>query len=317
MGRFIGQLVRGLFICVCAGPVAAIAAGSCDDSGAEALALLEQMSRSGMAVGHQGMATLRRGGDIRVLKIHRSSDAGTVTDTLTLLTGEGSQMVQAEHSRDCTRPGHSLLRLPQGDETECGVAAYYRLSMEPGERVAGRATQRVTVRPRDMYRYGHVLELDTQTAQLLRATTLTRDGRPLEQFQYASLVLSPGGGTDDDDSAVATYRHPACNSGRDASGQSAPASARWEPEWLPAGFVATQDNVDGSRQTYTDGMASFSIFLEPMATDMQPGEGAIREGSTIAYTRGMRLAGSQVLITVVGEVPLNTARMVADSVALR
>ncbi len=317
MGRFIGQLVRRLSICVCAGPVAAFAAGSCGDSSADALALLERMSRSGMAVDHRGMATLQRGGDIRVLKIRRGSDAGKVTDTLTLLTGQSTQMVQAEHLGDCTHPGHSLLRLQQGDESECGVAAYYRLSMEPGDRVAGRATQRITVRPRDMYRYGHVLELDTKTAQLLRTTTLTRDGRPLEEFQYASLTLNPGAGTDGDDSAVATYRQPACNAGRDASGQSAPAPARWQPEWLPAGFVATQDNVIGSRQTYTDGMTSFSIFLEPMATDMQPGEGAVREGSTIAYTRGMRLAGSQVLITVVGEVPLNTARIVADSVAVR
>jgi sigma-E factor negative regulatory protein RseB len=61
-------------------------------------------------------------------------------------------------------------------------------------------------------------------------------------------------------------------------------------------------------------MASFSIFVEPAADGLPPGEGAVREGSTLAYTRGMQLGGSDVLITVVGEVPVNTARIVADSV---
>ena len=38
------------------------------------------------------------------------------------------------------------------------------------------------------------------------------------------------------------------------------------------------------------------------------------QGSTTSYTRGMRLGNQPVLITVIGEVPVNTARMVADSV---
>jgi sigma-E factor negative regulatory protein RseB len=40
----------------------------------------------------------------------------------------------------------------------------------------------------------------------------------------------------------------------------------------------------------------------------------VRSGSTTSYSRGMALSGEPVLVTVVGEVPVNTARMVADSV---
>ena len=40
----------------------------------------------------------------------------------------------------------------------------------------------------------------------------------------------------------------------------------------------------------------------------------VRDGSTVSYTRGMQLEGRPVLVTVIGEVPINTARMVADSV---
>lgn len=58
----------------------------------------------------------------------------------------------------------------------------------------------------------------------------------------------------------------------------------------------------------------FSVFLEMLSGDIRPGEGVVRTGGTTSYTRGMHLAGVPVLVTVIGEVPLNTARMVADSI---
>ncbi|MEQ8517349.1 MAG: MucB/RseB C-terminal domain-containing protein [Chromatocurvus sp.] len=309
----------------------------CDGADAGALELLERMSRAGMAVSHRGMATLQRGGDMRVLRIRRDIDGEGVTDTLTLLTGQSAQVVRAGHPESCTHPGHTLLRLQRDEGDVCGVAAHYRLSLEPGDQVAGRATRKITARPRDMYRYAHVLEIDEQTAQLLKETTLTADGRPLEQFQYASFTpaadadtqqdagantdLDTGGHADAEQASETPYRHPASHSEGPDTGtlvsEAAPITTPWKPEWLPDGFVATQNDAAGPRQTYTDGMASFSVFLEPVSTAMQPGEGAVREGSTLAYTRGLRLAGSTVLVSVIGEVPVNTARIVADSVRLR
>ena len=75
--------------------------------------------------------------------------------------------------------------------------------------------------------------------------------------------------------------------------------------------------VESQRKSYTDGFASFSVFLEPLGVAIKPGEGVEREGSTVAYTRGVVLQQRPVLVTVVGEIPTNTARMVADSVRLR
>jgi sigma-E factor negative regulatory protein RseB len=68
------------------------------------------------------------------------------------------------------------------------------------------------------------------------------------------------------------------------------------------------------RRTYTDGLAVFSVFLEVLSEDIRPGEGVVRTGGTTSYTRGMHMSGRPVLVTVIGEVPLNTARMVADSI---
>ena len=45
-----------------------------------------------------------------------------------------------------------------------------------------------------------------------------------------------------------------------------------------------------------------------------PGEGAVQHGSTVSYTRGISMRGQKVLVTVLGEIPLTTARLVADAV---
>jgi sigma-E factor negative regulatory protein RseB len=58
----------------------------------------------------------------------------------------------------------------------------------------------------------------------------------------------------------------------------------------------------------------FSVFLEQLPRELRPGEGLTRLGSSLSYTRGMHLADRPVLVTVIGEVPVNTARMVADSI---
>ena len=78
----------------------------------------------------------------------------------------------------------------------------------------------------------------------------------------------------------------------------------------------TDDVEDSSyNRTFTDGLASFSVFVEPMPQLAQPGAGVARQGGTTAYTRGLVISGQPALITVLGEVPVNTARRVADSVA--
>lgn len=328
MYRFVLHLSRCLIGMACLVPVSLHAAPEC--SGAEALVLLERMSRAGMSGNHYGMATLQRGGETRVLQIDRSTADDGTTDTLTLLSGQRAEVVRANHPRDCIHPGHALLRLRQSDADACGLSAHYRLSLEEGEEVAGRATDRIIAQPRDMYRYSHVLEIDRETGQLLKQTTLTGDGRPLERFQYASLGFEAGTGA-----GAKRASSAAADSGgkpqevdrvaapHDGGGSMLPGKspssvvARWQVDWLPAGFVATRNDAPGFRQTYTDGMSSFSVFLEPVDTPMQPGEGAVREGSTLAYTRGVRLADSAVLVTVIGEVPVNTARIVADSVRMR
>ena len=302
------------------------AAETCPEINPEALKWLDKMSRSAHEVNYQGVVTFQRGDDMQVMQISHTVSGASASESLTQLTGQGAQVVRVEHPLDCIHPGHNLLRLgtqlhPSADDdspkSACGLSALYRFSVTEGERVAGRKAVRLIVAPRDMYRYGYVMELDKQTGLLLKTRTIGRGEKVLESFQFANLSYGEDPSEAAEADVVHRAAHPEMNGHPAESVREHYYSADWTVRWLPSGFMATDSSSGGDqRRTYTDGLAVFSVFLEMLPQDIKPGEGVIRRGGTTSYTRGIHMADRPALITVIGEVPLNTARMVADSVAL-
>lgn len=288
-------------------------AGPCPEADSEALAWLDKMSRSSQQVSYHGVVTFQRGEDMQAMEVSHTVANGLATERLTELTGQGAEVVRVDHPLECVHPGHLLLQI--GSELQagrCGVAEYYRFSVVPGQLVAGRQAVQIRIQPRDMYRYGYRMELDRETGLLLKSETVGRGDKVLERFQFASLSFSPGNSAGGDGHPVHEALHPPPA----APSEVLAAGPGWQVNWLPLGFMPTDPGTaGGDRRTFTDGLAVFSVFLEKLNGDIRPGEGVVRTGGTTSYTRGMHLAGHPVLVTVIGEVPLNTARMVADSIA--
>ena len=82
---------------------------------------------------------------------------------------------------------------------------------------------------------------------------------------------------------------------------------------MPGYFVLSEDAQRGVF-VVSDGLATASIFVEPLPPGAPVGEGAVIEGATLTYTRGVRSAAGGLLISVLGEVPVVTARLLADAV---
>jgi sigma-E factor negative regulatory protein RseB len=288
-------------------------AETCAGADADALVWLDKMSRSLQEVSYHGVVTFQRGDEMQAMQVSHFIEDGVANERLTELTGQGAEVVRVGHPLECVHPGNQLLQLGAAlHDGDCGVAQYYRFGVVDGDLVAGRRAVRIQIEPRDMYRHGYVLELDRDTGLLLKSATVGRGNKILENFQFASLsytgeVAPAGSGR-----VVHQARHPEPGAGTLSLGGGHPA---WTVNWLPQGFTATDEPSDVSmRRTFTDGLAVFSIFLELLSQDITPGEGVVRSGGTVSYTRGMSMSGMPVLVTVIGEVPLNTARMVADSV---
>ena len=287
-------------------------ASTCAGADEEALRWLDKMSRSVDQVSYHGVVTFQRGGeDMQVVQVAHSVADQASSERLTQLTGQGAEVVRKDHPLDCIHPGHKLLRIGEDLRAgHCGVAEHYRFAVHDGERIAGRKSVRILIEPRDMYRFGYVMELDRDTGLLLKTATVGRGSKVLERFQFADISLNeplPQGAPIE---IVHEAEHPVPGHALRAPGLSRP----WTIAWLPSGFTGTDDASGAAgRRTYTDGLAVFSVFLEELDREIRPGEGVVQRGSTLSYTRGLRLADQPVLVTVVGEVPVNTARMVADS----
>jgi len=315
-GRGSRRIPKGRFLLLA---LAAIGVGAsaleCPGTEPAALGWLEKMSASMQQVSYNGVVTLQRGDDMQVLQVSHSVQNGTSFEQLTRLTGQEARVVRKNHPLDCIHPGHRLLQVGADLRAgNCGIADHYRFRLAgEGERIAGREAVRVRIEPRDMYRFGYLMELDRETGLLLRAETLGRGDKRLEQFQFASISLSrPSTGSADVKLVHETlhpHPHPHGEEEEYAPGR------HWSIGWLPAGFAPTDDVAAGAlRKSFTDGLAVFSVFLEELGHDIRSGEGVVRDGGTTSYTRGMQMEDEPVLVTVIGEVPVNTARMVADSI---
>jgi sigma-E factor negative regulatory protein RseB len=103
--------------------------------------------------------------------------------------------------------------------------------------------------------------------------------------------------------------------------------ASWMPAWVPSGFMRITSVVHpiekgpttATRMLFSDGLADFSLFVEP-----EPREPAVRKPALIESRSGATVTISRVgapavadvtpvRFTLVGEIPLVTARRILES----
>jgi sigma-E factor negative regulatory protein RseB len=193
---------------------------------------------------------------------------------------------------------------------------WYDLAVIGKSRVAGRPAVIVSLTPRDQHRYGFELHLDQQTGLPLKSLLLDDKGRLLERFQFTRLdpVAVP---TDSDLQPGADCKTVKLDSDKASAVKEARA---WHSDWLPPGFELTSSTARKDPQTkvqvnslmYDDGLARFSVFLEPLsgsgATDTRT-----QLGPTVAVSRRLSTPQGEMVVTVVGEIPIGTAERIALS----
>ena len=180
--------------------------------------------------------------------------------------------------------------------TACELSAVYSLHLEPGSKVAGRPTSALHLRPRDGLRLGYRLALDDVSGLILKSESFSEDGKLLERHEYASITVTPK------DPADATERPTALMQHLDIVG-------------LPYGYKASLARGFEEKALFvSDGIAAATVVFEPLPDDLSPGEGAVRHGATLTYSRGSVVSGTRILVTVIGEVPLAAARLIAEAV---
>ncbi len=191
------------------------------------------------------------------------------------------------------------------------LSQWYEMRMAGNSRVAGRAAVVLALIPRDQHRYGFELHLDRETALPLKSLLLNEKGQPLERFQYVE------------------FQEGASSAMVQPSEQCRPVEVRdsrqlaeeaWRSEWLPAGFVLSQvveqrasaEAAPVAWLMYGDGLARFSVFLEPLG-DAQIVDVRSQLGPTATVSRRLSTEKGDLMVTVVGEIPVGTAERIALS----
>lgn len=288
---------------------------------------LDAMSRSFRSLDYQGVFTYEQGQALSSVRIVHAVVDGVEQERLVHLDGEQREFLRQGHRVDCEHAGDRLMRVDPADpfarhEQAAAVPArdtrlgdYYAIEFDGTERVANHEGPRIRITPRDAYRYGMLLVLDEASSLLLKSETADGAGRVLERFQFVDLRIGGPIAAADLVAETASARQSAPH---DTARAAEPEPFAWTVSWLPPGFMQTaQERRAGSSsaeaveiQTYTDGLAVFAVFVESGAE--QPAEpGRAWRGATVSYVVPR---GERHLVTVVGEIPMETAQLVANAV---
>jgi sigma-E factor negative regulatory protein RseB len=291
--------------------------------------LLVRMQHAANTLNYDGIFVYHRADQLESLRIIHKIGRSGVRERLVSLNGAPREVIRTDDEVRCYLPDENSVMVEHRradqrtfpallPDSMTGLVTHYSLNALNGSRVAGRTTQSVRIRPRDEYRYGYQLWADRDTGLLLMASLLDNRGAAVEQYMFTQVEI---GGPIADADLAPQNRGKGLVWHRPEPGAAPAATARWQVGELPAGFVQTANmtrRLPNHRQpvehlVYSDGLAVVSVFVEPVGDTATRVSGLTQIGAMHAY--GRVVSGHQV--TVVGEVPAATARMIGESVQLK
>ncbi|MGQ9425884.1 MucB/RseB C-terminal domain-containing protein [Gilvimarinus sp. F26214L] len=274
--------------------------------------VLKKMSTAVRELNYRGLFTYEVGGALDTYKIIHRVEGETEHERLLKLNGPQREVIRAGHTVDCLSRGDQLLRGVLRPARGSELHNHYEFHLTGDERVADRPAFLVQVVPRDEHRFGYTLAIDKKSGLPLMAMRVSTDKRVMERIQFVQLNV--GGNIEQEelrpDSAQARQAAHDFIECESTDPESAPPD--WSAGWLPSGFVyAGQRQLDNGDHmlTYTDGLATFSIFISP-ANSRPAIQGRAQIGATVAYVNQRVWSQQPHSVTVVGEVPFATAQQV-------
>ncbi len=222
----------------------------------------------------------------------------------------GDSLIQATPGPDVLRQGYPLPGLINA-ETKLLFDAPYEFLLGVEERVADRPAETVLVRALDPHRHSYKFWIDLETSLLLKSQTLNEKGQVLEQFEFSQIAVEDQEiPLASDNESLQIRVHPIKTP--EQVMQFSPAS------WLPKGYqlvAALPSRASGQpiyTLVYSDGLGSFSIFLELSSSRPEPDMQALL-GPTVALGKDYPLGSGILRVTLVGEVPPATGKTIIDA----
>lgn len=284
-------------------------------------ALLTQLSVSLRENSYYGDFTYEHDSTLETYRLYHHVDGDARVDMLYRLTGPDQSFSRRGISA-CGTLGSLLLgggRLTSTGGEQFSLFRNYKPVLLGRDRIADRSAWVVQLVPLDEYRLGMTLAISEIDNLLLRYVIYDATKKMgLERMQFVSLHPLAG---DQLPEIMESSRHAEVDS-QQCVGSSFHSEAKspWRPTWVPNGFILAgyqYSERDGHMETYTDGLASFSIFVrrdaEKKMSRSRVQRAVSARGASIALISAVPYLGQTVFVTIVGEIPLQAAQKVSLS----
>jgi len=298
-------------------PPVAESANPASASSLSVQALLSKMSQDASHINYRGSFTYQNQTSIELqsFQVEHWLENGVEHDRLLFLNGPERLIVRDGQPVDCKAMGDKLLQgsFSQIGKTLVKMDQLYQFEIRSRERIAGRWSRVLQVIPKDPYRYGYFLSIDEATGLVLKSWLIDENARPLERYQFISLELNPD--LAQLKAEVLPRQHKAVADVTPCNPTELTKPSAWQVAWVPPGFLFAGQRKLNSGQTmlmYTDGLTTFSIFLE--ATTSFVPEGVGRRGATLANMSRLVVKGEVYRVSVVGEIPVAAAAKIAQNI---
>jgi sigma-E factor negative regulatory protein RseB len=300
-------------------------------SGQAARAWLDKMTHAVESLNYEGTFVFMRGDKVDTMHIIHARNEEGVRERLVSLTGEAREIIRDQGVLTCVWP-HKNSVVVENARTQYGIATpipadteafdnYYRFRVAGSDRIAGRRCRKIAIKPKDDLRYGHRLCIAEGSGILLRSVMLNPEGIPIEKVMFTSIRLretipdqrfEPTMIEEDYVWHRVDVRYQPSKLEPDPS---------WQIECVPTGFemISNSKRVIAAspepvqHMILTDGLASVSVFIANPQDPTSVFEGTTHSGALNAYARSV----NDHQVTVVGEVPEETVRMIAQSIVYR
>ncbi len=289
--------------------------------------LLSKVSDAVSQSNYHGRLTYEHSGRLEVIEISHAVSQGFEHERVVYLNGPDHQIYKKGRTASCASLGSRLLGgsvidsegLNPSGQVQLNDAYDYKMMGE--ERVAGKLSWILQFVPKDEHRHGLILAVDQHSFLPTKILTISGGRKVLERLHFVSLdtdlKFESAQFEGFDKSELPVGNNVSC------SGlQSVVSASVWQPSWIPSGFILSSyqfSEKDGHMETYTDGLAAFSIFSKPTAESnfaLLAGlhAGGVKKGATVVVVGAMPESKPVVQVSVLGEIPQQTANRILASV---
>lgn len=279
-----------------------------------------------------GTFVVSAGGSMSSAKIWHVCEGKQQVERVETLSGAPRSIFRHNNQVVTFLPDHKLARSEKRESlglfpelfksADSRIADFYKFRQEGIERVAGADADIVTLVPRDNLRFGYRVWTERKNGLVVKLQTLDAEGRVLEQAAFSELQLDAP--VKMDKIIQMMGRTDGYRVEKQVLVKTTASAEGWELKAPVAGFnpmscyrrpvsaTSARANTapgEGPLQwIFSDGLASVSIFVEPLDRQRHIRESSLSLGATQTMTKQL----DAYWITLVGEVPLATLKLFAS-----